>query len=205
MLDWWNGLSYVSQIFAVIAIPATVIMLLQAILALIGVGIDHDVDFDGHLDATGDGLSLISIRGLVAFFSIGGWVGVVVDSKGFNIYLTSIIAFAAGSVALLGIAFIFKNIYKLQDSGNLDIENAVGKTGKVYIPVPPHGKGHGKINILVQDRYVELDAVSDGDKFLETHELVTVIKTLDADTVVVEKTNNNKSKIKGGISQWIKE
>ncbi len=43
MITWWNGLQLIQQIFAVMAIPATLILIIQTILLLLGAGSDHDV------------------------------------------------------------------------------------------------------------------------------------------------------------------
>lgn len=206
MVNWWNSLPLSQQIFAAVAIPATLVMLVQALLLLIGVGIDADVDGDGVPDAglDHDGLGLISIRGIVAFFSVGGWAGFVADAGGLPIPVSTLIALTAGTLSLVGIAIIFRSFYKLQGSGNLNIENAVGKTGKVYLPIPPKGQGTGKINLLLQERLTELDAVNDGATTLATGESVTVISVADSETVVVRgnETDNNKKMNIGGISKW---
>lgn len=203
MMEWWSGLSLVSQIFSAVAIPATIIMILQSLLLLLGFGLDTDIDNDGDMDASGDGMPLISVRGIVAFFSIGGWVGVVSDTAGVPVIFSCLIAFAAGTLALLGVGLLFKNALKLQDSGNLEIGNAVGKTGRVYIPIPPKNAGHGKINVLIQDRYVELEAINEGDSVIKTDELVDILETIDSETVIVRAKNQNSNETKGGISKWI--
>ena len=64
---------------------------------------------------------------------------------------------------------------------------AVGKTGEVYIPIPPKGKGRGKINIIVQDKYVELDAVTNSEETLKTGETVRVVSTDEMGLVMVER------------------
>lgn len=97
-----------------------------------------DADFD-H-----DGLGLISVRGIVAFFSVGGWAGFVADGGGLPILISVLIALTAGLIALILIALLFRSIYKLQADGNLSIDNAVGKTGQVYLPIPPEGAGRGR-------------------------------------------------------------
>ena len=233
MLNWWNGLTLVSQIFCTVAIPATVIMILQSLLLLFGIGthtagdFDHGTGFDVHdggdihdggfdTDAGGpgahvpgdthidgiddhNGLSLISVRGIVAFFSIGGWTGVVCDSAELPLILSILISTMAGLLSLIGIAVLFKSALKLQESGNLNINNAIGVTGKVYIPIPPNGMGHGKITALIQEQYVEIDAINDGDEVIKTDMLVEIISVIDDQTVLV-KTKNNK--INGGISKW---
>ena len=205
MVNWWNSLPLSQQIFAAIAIPATLVMLVQALLLLIGVGIDADVDGDGVPDAglDHDGLGLISIRGIVAFFSVGGWAGFVADAGGLPIPVSTLIALTAGTLSLVGIAIIFRSLYKLQGSGNLNIENAVGKTGKVYLPIPPKGQGSGKINLLLQERLTELDAVNEGGITLATGESVTVVSVADSETVVVRgNETENKTMNIGGISKW---
>lgn len=207
MFDWWNELSTAGQVFTIIAIPATVVMIIQSILLLIGIGVDSDIDSDGldDADSGGDGLSLISVRGVVAFFSIGGWTGLVCDNAGLPVIISSIIAFAAGLCALIFVALIFKAAMKLQGSGNTNLSNAIGKTGTVYIPVPPMRTGHGKINILLQGRMTELDAVSDDDETAKTGEEVFVTGIADEDTIVIKRTNKTKAKESGGISKWVQE
>lgn len=51
MNDWWISLSTFQQITWVIALPATIIFLIQFFLVLLGIGHhDHDVDFDTDAD-----------------------------------------------------------------------------------------------------------------------------------------------------------
>ena len=205
MLAWWNALTLTAQIYAAIAIPATVIMVVQSILLLLGFGGDTDLDGDGvpDLDMDPDGIGLISVRGIVAFFSVGGWAGYVAEMGGLPILISVLIALAAGLAALFGVGFLFKAAYKLQGSGNLNIENAVGKTGKVYLPIPPKGEGAGKVNILLQDRLVELDAVNAGDTAISTGAGVEVCSVADSQTVTVKALyTENKNKNQGGISKW---
>lgn len=57
MTAWWESLGTAGQVFACVAIPATVFLVLQTVLMLIGIGFDHGADgaghdFDGH-DAGG--------------------------------------------------------------------------------------------------------------------------------------------------------
>ncbi|PWM45604.1 MAG: hypothetical protein DBX47_04175 [Clostridiales bacterium] len=199
MIEWWNALSLASQIFTAIAVPATLIMIVQALLLLFGIGIDHDVNGDGTPDSDGhDGFSLISVRGIVAFFSIGGWVGLLCDGNGMPIIFSVLLSFASGLLALISIALLFKYSMKLSSNGTMRLEEAVGKTGKVYIPIPPRGMGLGKINILLQDSLVEIEAINETSELIGTGEIVMVVSLADAGTVTVKKIYNN-----GGISQWI--
>lgn len=54
MTEWWNSLSLLYKIFFCMAVPATVIMVIQTILLLIGIGSGSDADgADGEV---GDGV-----------------------------------------------------------------------------------------------------------------------------------------------------
>lgn len=204
MLAWWNSLSEVSKIFSAVAIPATAIMLIQTLLLFFGVGADTDIDGDGIPDDVGDaGFSMFSLRALVAFFSVGGWAGLVSNCYRLPLAASVAISLAAGAAAFLGMALLFRNAMKLQDSGNIELSGAVGKTGRVYIPVPPRGEGRGKINLTLQNRLCEIEAICEEEAAIPTGESVVVLSLCDSETVVVKRLHPDHEKnIRGGISKW---
>ena len=51
IIDWWNSLSTLAQIFACIAVPATLVLIIQTVLMFIGFGDDADGVGDDPLDA----------------------------------------------------------------------------------------------------------------------------------------------------------
>lgn len=213
MTQWWNELSLISQIFALIAIPSTLILLLQTILLFFGIG-HSDADTDFHADGSGidldgdgvhdipshdiahghdggnDGLAVFSIRGIVAMLCIGGWSGLVMLEAGLPVVLSVVLAINFGMLALFAIAYMMKIAMRLQSSGNIDLGNAIGKTGRVYIPIPPSAAGHGKINIVVQDKYIEVDAMTTASRKLATGEAVRVVSTDETGLLIVEPLMN---------------
>ena len=96
MIDWWNGLTLMEQILYCIAIPSTLILLLQTIMTLCGFGheggdmnvsdtsgIDFDMDMPDDISFDtdiGDGspvsdlgsMHFFTMQGIVAFFCIFG-------------------------------------------------------------------------------------------------------------------------------------
>ena len=184
-------------------------MIIQALLLLLGIGGgDGDVDVDdiSDIDAeASEGLSLISVRGIVAFFSVGGWAGLVCDTGELPVVISVLIATAAGLAAMIGVALLFKSIMKLQSNGNIVIANAVGKTATVYIPIPPRKEGRGKVTVLVQNRFVELEAMTEDERCLETNETVTICAVADTGTVIVCGANktDDKKDIQKGVSKWV--
>lgn len=192
MANWWNSLSDLQHIFAFIGIPATLVLIVQTILLFFGIGDGDDgidLDGDGIPDEIGgdDGLTLFSIRGIVGMLCIAGWAGIVFIDFGVSNILSIILALLCGVATLFGIAYLMKAVLKLQSNGTMQLGAAVGKTGEVYIPIPPKGKGRGKINIIVQDKYVELDAVTNSEETLKTGETVRVVSTDEMGLVMVER------------------
>lgn len=193
MAAWWNSLTGLQQIFACIGIPATLVLVVQTILLLFGIGdgsdADMDIDPDGFdvSDAGDGGLVLFSIRGIVAMFCVAGWAGVVFVDLGLAPIPAVLLAILCGVAALFGIAYLMKAVLKLQSNGNIQIGGAVGKTGEVYIPIPAKGQGRGKINLTLQDRFIEVDAITRAEEPLKTGETVRVVSTDEAGLVVVER------------------
>lgn len=177
----------VSQIFAIIAIPSTLVLIVQTIMLFFGFG-DNDVDTgDVDIDAEGsDGMALFSIRGIMGMAAVGGWSGVVMREAGLEVWLTVILALVFGFLALVGIAYIMKLTSKLQASGNIDLGRAIGRVGTVYIPIPPSMQGTGKINITLQERFLEVTAMTNADRKIATGESVRIVATDENSVVVVE-------------------
>lgn len=202
MINWWNGLELAQQIFALIAIPSTAILIIQTVLQLIGIGGDdvpEDIDGDGipdsELDAAAaadDGLSLFSIRGILSMLCITGWLGVGLLETALPDWAAILIAVAAGVATLIGIAFLMRGIYKLQSSGNIDISNAIGKVAQVYIPIPAAGAGSGKVTITLQEKFCEYTAITAAAEALKTGSYVRVVSVSDGGVLLVEPLSGAK-------------
>lgn len=204
---WWVSLSLMHQIFYLMAIPATILLVLQTILLLFGVGSGHDADAPhdiggdstGDYDADGDfapehdmagdqgaaheaGLRVLTVRGIVAFLAMAGWVGAASLDMGAHPVAALLLSLAAGVGAMFLVAWLLRASLKLQQSGNLDLANAVGLTGEVYIPIAAGGKG--KVTLVVQERFVEMDAICP-ERALRTGEPVKVTGITESHVLIV--------------------
>lgn len=193
MLQWWNSLGLTGQIFAVIAIPSTLVLIVQTVLLFFGIGDGADgsadlvdADLSDGTEAGGDGLAVFSIRGIVAMLAVSGWSGLAMYQAGWQLWLVILLSAIFGIIALVGIAYMMKAIMKLQDDGSIDLGGAIGKSGKVYIPIPGSMSGTGKINLTLQERFIEVDAVTPCERTLKTGETVRVTATDEVGTLVVE-------------------
>lgn len=212
MLDWWNSLELATQVFYCIAIPSTLVLIVQAILTFIGIGdgVDADVDADVDIGADADaeapegvfgendaaeapdtegmeGLRLFTFRGIVAFFVVLGWVGVAMSASGAPLYLTIPISLVCGFAMMLSLALIFRAVMRLRSDGNTDNRNAVGTAGKVQLTVPPARSGEGKVHVMLQGAYVERNAVTDEEESIPTGTEIIVVGVSGQTDLVVRR------------------
>ena len=192
MTGIWQNLSVMQQLLVVIALPSTLILVIQLVLLLVGLGDDggglDDFDGDGINDfSVSDigGLKLFTLRGVLSFLAIGSWTALSVSTAASAVWIPIVSGLGAGIAADLLLAVIMRSVRKLQQEGNIDIRNAAGKQGEVYIPVPADRAGFGKVNVVLQGRLVELDAVTDSERMLKTGEEI-VVTDIVGNAVVAE-------------------
>lgn len=215
MIDWWNGLDMVLKFLYCVAIPATLILVIQTILSLLGgfeggAGVDFSdtsgIDFNGGSDIGeisdaadmgssnhfSDGgnpadfsiMSMLSLQGIVTFLTVMGWTSIVAIGSGTPAFPGILVGAALGLLAMYAAAKMIHASRKLTENGTLNLSNAIGETGRVYIPIP--ASGTGKITMNVQGRYIEGAAISLGEKTLPTGVMVRVIDVRN-DVLVVEE------------------
>lgn len=194
----WGDMTAFQQVFFVLAIVATVVMVILIIMMFIGMdeadGFDADVDdVDFDIDDINNepisgigGLRILTIRGVLAFLSVGGWTtyllsGVVAE------WIAGLIGAAAGAVASVLLAYALHAALKLESSGNLDYHSAVGKHAMVYIRIPAERNGRGKILMNHQGKMVEVDALTDEKEDLLRNSKVEVVSLDDDTTLIVKK------------------
>lgn len=147
------------------------------------IGLEHGDVHDGHHgDSPSEGLNLLSVRSLsagVAFFGVAG-----LAARGLGTAVAAIVAMLAGAVAMTSVAAIVRTFGRLERDGTLSLGSAVGTTGTVYLSIPGHRSGAGKVHITVQNRLVECEAVTSEDA-LPTGSPILVVDVQGNDTVVV--------------------
>ena len=209
-VDWWDSLGLVTQIFYCIAVPSTLILLIQTILMFIGFGEDADgagddiggdvgddvgdgdiddvTEITDDADASGlDGLRIFTIRGLIAFLVVFGWVGVVMNGSGAALWLTIPISTVCGFGMMFLLAYLLRLVMKLRSDGNIDNRNAIGTAGKVYLTIPPARSGEGKVQVMIQGSYSERNAVTDDEEPIPTGSEIIVVGISGQTDLVVRK------------------
>lgn len=152
-------------------------------------GPDFETDSGAfHSDSLSDsGFKLLSVRGIIAFFAMFGWTGLVMLKRGSGSFLTLAVALCAGLATMVLIALIFMWMFRLQSDGTMNIKNALGVSGKVYLRIPAERAGNGKVNLVVQGTYTELSAVTDEKSPIQYGEEIVVIGLSGINTLVVKR------------------
>ena len=185
------------NVYLVCALVGGTLLVAQFLLGLLGFG-DHD-DVSGDTDAGGDFggdhevghdhaatwflgvLTLRTVAAALTFFGLTGWaLGRNMDDE----LLTAAFATAAGLGALFIVSWLMKSLQKLHADGTVRIERAVGRPGTVYLRVPGHRSGAGKVTLTLQNRTVEYQAVTAEDD-LPTGAKVVVVAVIAPDTLEV--------------------
>ncbi len=178
------------------------LMVMQVLMGLIGLGGDHDGagDHDASMDHAVHGdhhdhsadhdhaaawyVGVLTFRTLVAAFVFFGLAGLAALQAGLDELQAIGIALIAGAAALFAVAFLMRTLSQLRAEGTVRIDRAVGKTGTVYLKVPGHKAGVGKVTLSLQSRTVEYQAVTSREE-LPTGSKIVVVGVIGSDTVEV--------------------
>ena len=184
---WWNSLDLYLKILWGIAIPFSVIFLIQMIMTFLGMGGDGEISGDADSDSdTGMPVQFFTFRNFVNFFLGFSWAGIsfynLIDNK-------VLLAFVSVLTGLTLVAIVLTLLYALSkttQSGNIDIKDAVGRPATVYFPIPAAGKGSGKIQMSIQQAIREYDAVCELETPIRTGSMVRVKSVINPHTLLVE-------------------
>jgi hypothetical protein len=160
------------------------VLLFQVIAGLFGLGGDHDTDADADHDSSFF-FGLLGIRTVASALTFFGLGGLSADYYGASEPVTISVAVASAVAAFFAVALIVRSLGRLKADGTVRIERAIGCTGSVYLRIPGSKTGTGKVQLSVQRRTVELQAVTAGPE-LPTGVAVRVVAVVNSDTVEVE-------------------
>ena len=192
---WWEHLATFEKILWAIALFFSTIYLFQSILSISGGDVDHaSGDADGSVEHD-DGMEyqFFTIKNMIAFFTMFGWVGIASHYGGLGKTATVLLAFAAGTTVVVITVIILKNMSRLRHSGTMEIANAINLTGTTYLFIPAKRGGTGKVHITVQGSLRELPAMTDDETEIATGKLIRVKNIINDSILLVTLADNNLS------------
>jgi len=192
MEEWWISLDMFDKVVWVIALTSSLIFFIQTIMTFIGMESGGmDADFDGDMTTHHDGampFELFTFRNFINFFFGFSWTIIAFKKQISNTTLLVLVGAVVGALLVAGMMYLIYLLLRLQQSGNMKIEDAVGKTAEVYLTIPGNRNGMGKIHVRIQGTLRELDAISASDTF-SSGSLVKVIGVVEDRILLVEKLN----------------
>lgn len=164
-------------------------VVLNLLLALFGVGdtTPTDLDIDSDIGDYDGGLKIFTLQGISAFLFIMGITGLGLLHASFPVGWAITLAFMAGIGVMYLMAYIFKLSKKLDSDGTIKIEDAVGRTGTVYLPMNTQNI-QGVVQINMNGATREYDSISHTGETISVGDLVTV-ESVSGNLLRVRKTN----------------
>ncbi len=183
-LGFWGGiveyatsLSGLPLLYGICAVIGGCLFLILMVLMLIG------IEFD--FDALADGSGHVSLHGISGFFTLFGIVGLYLNSQGYGALVSSAGGIGAGGMMFLAVSRIIMSMRKLESSGNIAVDQAVGARGSVYAEILPGESG--AVNIFIDERERRYDAVTDEPAGLKTGDAIEVKEVISGDLLKVTK------------------
>jgi hypothetical protein len=191
--DSWQTMEFLEKLYWCFAVPFSLLFLIQIIITFFAGDMDS-VEAEGDADAaidddTGIDFQFLTLKNLVAFFTIFGWTGIACVSGGMNTLPTIFISIASGLVMMTIMASIAYFMGKLVDDGTLNLKNAKGKLGSVYLRIPAKRRGTGKVQVKVQGLQT-LDAITDNEEDIMTGALVEITDVINDNILLVKISGN---------------
>ncbi len=188
MGDWFSALTALEKTYWVFALVGGILFLIMLVLTLIGGDADADMDVDAEIEAdTGAGFQFLTVKNIISFFAVFGWTGITCLDAGMSNTASIVVSAFAGLLMMTIMAALFYYLSRMQDSGTLNMKNAVGLMGEVYLTVQAKRGGIGKVHIRIQGALRELEALTDEEEDLKQGTVIRVNKVSANGILIIEK------------------
>lgn len=169
-----------------ISIIAGGLLVLMLLLSLIGgLDLDLDTDFSSESDTDGGGLGLV--KGVLTFVSVGSWTMKILLMSEKTIPIALTLGFLVGIAAVFLLHWMIKTLMKNDENVNWDADDALLKTGEVYLRIPAEN-GNGIVNVSIKGASRELKAKSYDNTEIKTGATIRVIE-VDGEFALVKEEN----------------
>lgn len=181
-----EGLDSLLKTFWFVAIPSSLIFIIQTILTFTGADTADgiDADFDVDLSQSDAPFQLFSLRNLINFLLGFSWTGISFYTTISNKILLVVLALAVGLLFVYMFFSVIKQVQKLAENNSFSIHNTLGKSAEVYLTIPGQKQGKGKIMISVNGAFHELEAMTESDS-IATGAVVRVVR-IENNLLIVE-------------------
>ena len=154
MEEWWSSLGLFMQSVWCITLFASLVFVIQTIMTFIGMDTDGGMDVDVSADTATDGDSgpfqLFTFRNFINFLLGFGWSIISFEKAIENQFVLILVSAVIGVLLVVAVMAIFRFMSRMEQSGTINMANAVGCKGNVYLKIPGEKQGEGKVQISIQ-------------------------------------------------------
>ena len=174
--------------YAALASVGTLLYLLK--MTMFFFGTDDGSDFESGSDHGdgGESFSLVSTQSILAFLMGAGWIGLAAKREWMlNDLYSLLFASGFGFLMMFFSSFITFKIKSLNSIPKVNMQDAVGKTGRAYTNIPPRGEGIGQVEITLNNKQQILQASSINNA-IKSFDSIIVEKIDDSGNLIVKKS-----------------
>lgn len=187
-MEFFQNMDILLRTFWFIALPVSLLFVIQSIMTFIGIDSGHDGSADVDTDVVDGEMAFhpFTYRNMINFLLGFSWSGILF----FNIVQSKILLIALSVfVGMCFVALFFlivKQVLKLEENNTFTLSSAIGKTGEVYLAIPGEKSGYGKIQISIKGAFHEINALTLGTK-IERGMMVKVVSVEGNELLIVER------------------
>lgn len=192
-MDFLETLDPLLRTFWYIALPTSLVFVIQSIMTFVGADTHDGADFSGgghhHHDGGGHdgGFQWFTLRNLINFLLGFSWSGISFYGLISNTWLLLLVCLQMGAL-MVGLFFILvRQLNRLAEDNSFRMTDAVGKTAEVYLPIPGLRQGTGKVLVSVKGSVHELPAATNQEARIESGAKVKVVALEANEFLLVEK------------------
>ena len=177
----------IDMLFAASALVGGILFTLYFFLLMIG-GIATDI-FDGlfgiDVDMGADAsFKALTFQGIMAFLMFFGLAGLYVTKSGGGPSPAILAGGAAGGLSMYATGKLFELFVNLQQDGTMELSEAIGAKGQVYLRIGDDGVG--QVTVEVNEAQRTFNAKSEDGTGIATGDFIEVVDTI-GDVLVVKR------------------
>ncbi len=180
MIAFLSDAAALERGFTLCAIVGGLLLAIRVVLMFFAADLDEvgaETDSDFRI------LSLQSVMAFLLIFGLSGRAFLLETEMGHGAVLAA--ALASGVAAMWAMAWLFTMMNRLQDSGNVDLNRAIGAKGTVYLTIP--ASSSGEVQVIFSGKQQIHDAIAEDDQPIETGARVEVVAVRGSNTLVVKR------------------
>ncbi len=183
-MDFLDNFDPLLKAFWPVAIPTSTVFLFQTLLTFFGGSGTDGLETD--LDGADTPFHLFSFRNLINFLLGFSWTGIAFSELISSSIILILLALSVGLFFVYIFYLVIKQLQNLAEDNTFKLENTLFQVAEVYLTIPGHRAGIGKITISVNGTFHELGAMTEEEK-IQTGSLVRIVNIENNSLLLVEK------------------